>query len=218
MSGEGDIEKMVLKPTWKELLLEMIASERLDPWNIDITALADGFLGKVKKMKTLELHVPANIILASAILLKYQSNALRIVEEQAQPEPLPEESGGEEIPRLELVSRIPTKGPITLEDLMKEMERVITYDAPEQPKPKTIEEVITLSTPQFDIDERMESVFTLVRKKADSEGWSTFSGLLEKGDAEETVYTLVPLLHLSQKKMVNLKQDEFFSEIFIKVG
>lgn len=219
MSGESEIEKMVQKPTWKELLLDMIATEKLDPWNIDIIVLANGFLSRVKKMKNLDLHLPANIILASAILLKYKSNALKILEEPAPVDiGYAEEAQAEEIPRLELVSRIPPKGPITLEDLMKEMERVITYDNPPAPKPKSIEQVITLPAPEFDIEERMESVFTRVRARADSEGWATFSGLLERSAPEETIRTLLPLLHLSQKKRVDLKQDEFFGEIFIRLN
>jgi segregation and condensation protein A len=220
MSGEGDIEKMVQKPTWKEMLLEMIASEKLDPWNIDITALSEGFLRRVKDMKTLELHVPANVILAAAILLKYQSNVLRAVIEPP-PEQLPaveDSEVPEEIPRLELVSRIPPKGPITLEDIMKEMERVISYDNPAPPKPKSVEEVITLPVARFDIEEKMEGVFSRLRERADDEGWATFTELLQRQGAEGTIETLLPLLHLSQKKMVELKQDEFFGEIFVKLN
>ncbi len=218
MVGEVEIEKMVLNPTWKEMLLEMISGEKLDPWNVDIALLADGFLGKVKKMKTLELHVPANVILAAAILLKYKSNVLRPAAEVAVEEAVTEETQYEEMPRLELVSRIPPKGPVTLEDIMKEMERVIKYDAPERFRPKAAEQVLTLPAVEFDIEERMASVFARVKKKADDSGWTTFSGLLGNNGAEETIYTLLPLLHLSQKKMVDLKQDEFFGEIFIRLN
>lgn len=218
MPGEAEIEKMVLKPAWKEMLLEMIASERLDPWNVDITALADGFLRKVRGMKTLDLHLPANVILAAAILLKYKSNAIRVIEEA---QPLQEETWeapAEDIPRLELVSRIPPKRPITLEDLMKEMERVMSYDAPQPPRPKPVEEVLTLPAPEFDIEERMDGVFARLKGKVDCEGWATFSALVESGTPEDTIYTLLPLLHLSQKKTVSLKQDEFFGEIFIRLN
>ncbi len=219
MSGENEIERMVLKPTWKEVLLDMIATEKLDPWNIDIIVLANSFLGRVREMKTLDLHVPANIILAAAILLKYKSNALKIVEEPQLQETYPEEPSAEEIPKLELVSRIPPKGPVTLKDLLTEMERVIKYDDNrEKPKPRSVEEVITIEAPRFDIEERMEAVFGKLRQRADSEGWATFSALLDRKTADETIYTLIPLLHLSQKKMVDLKQDEFFGEIFVRLN
>ncbi|MEW6528353.1 MAG: segregation/condensation protein A [Candidatus Micrarchaeota archaeon] len=221
MSAEENIEKMILKPMWKEMLMEMMASERLDPWNIDITLLADSFLRNLKKMKTLELYVPANLILAAAILLKYKSNALKIAEELPIQDVHAEESGTlgacEEIPKLELVSRIPPKAPIALEDLLKEMERIIAYDNPVEPKPKKIEEIITIAIPRFDIEERMSSVFLCLKQKADSEGWATFSGLLENRDANEIVNTLMPLLHLSQKKIIDLRQDDFFGEIFIRI-
>ncbi|MFA5077022.1 MAG: segregation/condensation protein A [Candidatus Micrarchaeia archaeon] len=211
----NDIERMVLKPTWKEMLLEMIASERLDPWNIDITVLANGFLKRIKNMKDLELHVPANVILAAAILLKYKSNVLNFAVE-AQPEEVAENYAPEEIPQIELVSRIPPKGPITMEDLMREMEKVIKYDNPAPPKLKPADEIMNLPAPKFDIEERMDSVFTKVKGKVDGEGWTTFSQLLDGGGVEEMVYTLLPLLHLCQRRMVDLKQDEFFGEIFVK--
>lgn len=214
--SEGDIERMVLKPTWKEVLMEMIVNERLDPWNIDITILADGFMKRVKEMKTLELHVPANIILAAAILLKYKSNALRF-----EPEILPSEeiyeNSVEEIPRLELVSRIPPKGPITIEDIMGEMERVMKYDEP-KPKPIISNEMLTMPAPKFDIEEGMDRVLKKVEKKVDAERWTTFSELLEEKSTEEIIYTLLPLLHLSQRKTVDLKQDKFFGEIFIRLN
>ncbi len=216
---EEDIEKMILKPTWKEMLLEMIATERLDPWNIDITILADNFLHRVRNMKTLELHVPANLIVATAILLKYKSNILKIIENVPVEETCIEEPyTSEEIPKLELVSRIPPKGPITLEDIIKEMERVMTYDNPTVPKPKKIEEIITIFTPKFDIDERMSIVFTHLKQKADKEGWVMFSELLKNKSTEEIIDTLIPLLHLSQRKIVDLRQDDFFGEIFIRLN
>lgn len=218
--NENDIEKMVLRPAWKEVLLEMIASERLDPWNIDIAVLVNGFLKKIKEMKTIELHIPANIILAAAILLKYKSNVLRINEEtQFEVTTEPEQNEGEEIPKLELISRIPPKGPITLENLMKEMERVMIYDAAgERPRIKTQEEIMIIPAIHFDIDKKMDEVFARVKKNADHEGLTTFSALLEYNTAEEIICTLLPLLHLSQKRMLDLKQDEFFGEISIKIN
>ncbi|MBU0586480.1 segregation/condensation protein A [Candidatus Micrarchaeota archaeon] len=214
----ADIEKMLLNPTWKEMLMEMISSEKLDPWNIDINILANGFFDRVKKMKELELHVPANIILASAILLKYKSLILVPIVVPEVVEEVHEESYEQEaLPSIELVSRIAPKRPITLEDLMSEMEKALSYEAREGPKPRRVEEVITLPAPDFDIEMEMEEVMSKVKGKVDSEGWTTFSAIVPKNDVDGIVHTLLPLLHLSQKKVVDLRQDEFFGEIFIKV-
>lgn len=213
-----DIEKIILKPTWKETLLELITHERLDPWNIEITVLADSFLKRIKEMKTLELHIPANIILASAILLKYKSDILRIEDDVEEEPAVYEEAEYEEIPGLELVSRIPPKRQISVDELIKEMEHVLErYDNKKILKPEKIEEVLTLPAPQFDIEERMEHVFECIKQNLDKEGWTTFSELLETKKVDEIIYTLLSLLHLWQKRLIDLKQDTFFGEIFIRI-
>ena len=74
------ITSIVAKPSWKQVLIELVMTERLDPWNIDIVVVADSFFNYVKKMEKFDFHIPANIILASAILLKYKSNAIRFYE------------------------------------------------------------------------------------------------------------------------------------------
>ncbi len=81
------LASMVRKPSWKQLLIDLVVTEKLDPWDIDIIKVAEGFTKMVAEMKQLDFHIPANIILASAILLKYKSNALRIYQE---PEPIEE--------------------------------------------------------------------------------------------------------------------------------
>jgi segregation and condensation protein A len=214
---EGDIESMVLKPTWKEILLEMIASERLDPWNMDISIIANGFLKKVKEMESVELHLPANVILAAAILLKYKSAVLDfsvpVAAEQADELDYPME----EIPALELVARIPPKAPVTIHELMEEIDKAMKFEEPKAPKlpPKPLE--LVLPEPNFDIEAKMEDVVVRVKKNTDASGWATFSGLMDTWEGENIIRTLLSLLHLQQKDTLDLRQDEFFGEIFIKM-
>jgi hypothetical protein len=72
------LTSIVGKPSWKQLLIELVITEKVDPWDVDIVKVSDGFFRMVKQMEKVDFHIPANIILASAILLKYKSNALRI--------------------------------------------------------------------------------------------------------------------------------------------
>lgn len=46
-----DIEKIVEKPTWRTVLVELITTKKLDPWDVDIIALTEGFLEKIKEMQ-----------------------------------------------------------------------------------------------------------------------------------------------------------------------
>jgi segregation and condensation protein A len=77
-----DLESLVTQPTWREELRLMVDEERLDPWNIDLVEVADKFLARMRKLQTTDLMLPANMMLAAAILLHLKSEALRFEEEQ----------------------------------------------------------------------------------------------------------------------------------------
>lgn len=213
-----DLPAIVAKPSWKQVLIELVATEKLDPWNIDIIKVADSFFSYVKKMEKFEFHIPANIILACAILLKYKSNALRFQSEEPQPDE-PPPGPGEPIPEISLSWRIPPKRQITLSELMEEMERAIKYDAHERPRKAVAQPpALELDLDNYDMESEIEALYARLKGTADSEGIILFSSLINGGGAEGIVSTLTPLLHLAQRKSVYLRQDKFFGEIFINVN
>lgn len=216
------LTSIVGKPSWKQLLIELVITEKLDPWDIDIVKVSDGFFGMVKQMEKVDFHIPANIILASAILLKYKSNALRMWTEPQMEEVMPEsiEMDGEEIPILSLKPRLPPRGPITLDELIIEMERVIKYDDAERPRKQVsnIPAVFEFPVPDYDIEAEMHKLYSRMKGEADEEGLVLFSRLVEGKTTQETILTLAPLLHLAQEKAVGLRQDKWWGEIFIKVN
>ena len=214
------LESMVAKPTWKDILLELIASNRIDPWNIDLVALSDAFIKKVREMERMDFAVQANVILAASILLKYKSNYLKLLSVQSElSEFIPEEPilPSEDVPQLELSSRIPPKRQITLDELIVEMERIIKYDPADRVHvPRgSIVETIDMELPERDIESDMKKVLEVVRANTDGEGWSLFSVVRKGADLQETVYLLLCLLHLVQSGTVDLRQDDLFGEIFI---
>jgi chromatin segregation and condensation protein Rec8/ScpA/Scc1 (kleisin family) len=218
-----DLPSIVRKPSWKQLLCELVVSEKLDPWDIDITRVADGFFKMVKGMEKTDFHIPANIILACAILLKYKSNVLRVFEEPGEaleePEPLALEDEGE-IPALRIKARIPPKAHITLNELIDEMEKAMKYDDAEmapRARPRH-RETVEITLPDYDIEKEMRQLYSKMEGEADSEGLVLFSTLVSESTPAETVLTLAPLLHLAQEKAVGLKQDAMWGEIFIKVN
>lgn len=219
------IEEMVSKPTWKEILLELIDSNRIDPWNIDIVEIANAFLEKVKEMERMDFIIQANVILAAAILLRHKSNYLGTLRQSEIPEYMPEEeipldSAIEDVPQLSLSSRIPPKRQITLDELVEEMERIIKYDQMETivKKPRgSIIETVDLELEEEDIEKKMKEVLEKIKQNTDQEGWSLFSKIIDKKDNVELVYTLLSVLHLTQSNVIDIKQDELFGEIFIQL-
>lgn len=221
-----DIDKMVTKPSWKTILLELIESNKIDPWNIDILEISDAFLKRVREMEKMDLLIQANVILAAAILLRHKSDYLKFLQYQEQmTDYLPEEPAGplvsEEVPQLTMASRIPPKRQVTLEELVVEVEKVIRYDSDERMlrKPRgSINEIIEFRLEQQDIERRMDEVAKSIRDSVDSEGWTMFSRLVsDRDDRLEMIYALMSVLHLTQKQMIDIKQDQMFGEIFIKL-
>lgn len=217
------LESMVSKPTWKDILLDLIASNSIDPWNIDLVALADAFIRQVREMERMDFVLQANVILASAILLKYKSNYLRMLSYQADLEQyIPE--GGEvagagELPELTLASRIPPRRQITLDELVSEMERIIKYENVERTHiPRgAIVETVDLELQQGDVEKDMQALLARIREGTDSEGWSMFSRLVSGYEPRAVVYSLVCILHLVQMEAVDIHQDELFGELFIRL-
>ena len=218
-------ETMVSKPTWKDILLDLISSNKIDPWNIDLVELADVFIKQVREIERMDFMVQANVILAASILLKYKSNYLKMLNYQSElpefmPGDVPQEldvKDVEEIPQLALSSRIPPKRQITLDELVDEMERIIKYDDIERVRiPRgSIVETVDLELHQHDIEHDMEQVLGKVKENTDSEGWSLFSGITKGDSNQEIVYTLLCLLHLVQMNTIDIRQDEMFGEVFI---
>lgn len=219
----SSLEDMVGKPTWREVLLALISSNKIDPWNIDLVTLADAFLVKVKELEKVDFFLQANVILAAAILLKYKSEYLRLIS-QPPIEMLPETEsfhvGPEEIPILSFSSRIPPRRPITLEELMQEMEKIIKYDDPNRLLNKVprggITETVDFEVSEHDVERDMAAILERVGQLSDHDGLSLFSRLTSGYEAQAVVYTLLCLLHLVQEGNLSLSQDEMFGEIFIR--
>ncbi len=218
-----NLEAMVSKPTWKMLLLELISTERVDPWDVDIKSVADAFVKRVREMEKMEFSVPANIILASAILLRYKSSVVKLYDlpQQEVLVPLEGEEDGiiEPLPQLMFPSRVPPKRQITLEELVSEMERIIKYDETDRVVKKRggIEDFVDLKLNSYDLEETMKTTLDKIKSTTDSEGWTIFSRVVESSSPKDILYSLLSVLHLTQKEEVDIKQDVLFGEIFIRV-
>jgi segregation and condensation protein A len=215
-------ESMVSKPTWRDILIESITSNSIDPWNIDLLELSDVFIKKVREMESMDFVVQANVILAASILLKYKSNYLRMLSVQSEITEFMESSEAEpiaisEIPMLTLTSRIPPKRQITLEELIGEMERIIKYDEVERvhiPRGAIID-TIDMELSERDIEKDMELLLTDIQANTDNEGWSLFSKVTCNANPSQLIYSLICLLHLVQMRKIDLRQDKLYGEIFI---
>lgn len=219
-----DIERLVLMPTWREVLLDLVKTEQFDPWNIDIEAITVAYVERVKKMRSMDLHVPSNIILAAAILLRLKSELLQLETEEQVAESAVFVEGAPaepvEVSMLQLRVRVPPRRAITLTDVINALEEVIALEKRREERARErLPSVMELEIPTYNIEKEMQEMLEKAKGLADSEGWLTFSQLIpDKGrNPRSIVSTLLPVLHLVQEGDFHVAQEKIFGEIFIKV-
>lgn len=220
MNGEMDLEKLVIQPTWRDMLMDLVIEEKLDPWNIDIIEVTEKYMDRVRGLQSLDLRVPANIILAAAILLRFKSETLKLEEEvQVMNEEtyISEDQNPTDVPILSLRTRIPPKRRVSLGELIGALTEVIESQKKRAEKIFQPRPIMSIEIPKETMEKRMHDVLERVRKAADSEGVLVFSDLLQEKTTAETIFVLLPLLHLAQDRFVDVKQEKMFGEIFITV-
>ena len=220
-SSIDEIEKLVHTPTWREILVEIVDSNNLDPWNIDISVVANSYIDKIKKMKIEDLHIPANVILAASILLRFKAQAFEFEEEQPAEDLMyieePLESSSLEM--LQLKMRIQPKRAITLPDLIKALDEAIKIEARREREHIVLPKVLEFKPPEYDIEKETKNIYSAIISNVDENGMILFSELLKvmnKKGPRETVLALLPILHLCQKNKITVSQEEIFGEIIIQ--
>ncbi len=221
---ELDLNEFVRNATWRELLVELVETNRLDPWDIDIAKVVDSYVSAVRKMQVMDLHIPANIILAASILLRMKSETISILQLEEEMQPF-EELGRAarimpDIPILVPRARMQPKRRITLAELMDALGDAIKINEKRETIVRERAAPISMAIEKDDIDEKMRAVHALVRQNIDSEGVTTFSALCRSFEtAERRLLALfVPLLFLAHSGEITLMQDGFFNEIFVRIG
>ena len=69
--------------TWQSLIYDLVKSEQMNPWDIDVSLLSKKYLETVKKLQEHNFFISGKVILASAILLKIKS--VRSLDRETQP-------------------------------------------------------------------------------------------------------------------------------------
>ena len=213
-----DILNIVVSPTWREFLMELITTNQIDPWDVDVAAVADAYLGKVRELQALDLRIPANVILASALLLHFKADTLRLDMEPDNPVVVEEEViplVNEDVPDLVFRPNIAKSRRVTLEELMNAVDSVMAVGKI-RPRMRSAPVELSVELPKEDMHEMIRRFYEGVCQKKDAEGIIAFTDMLPSRTPDEFARNIIPLLHLVQDGKLAAWQDQLFGEIFIK--
>ena len=220
--------------TWKTLILDLVKSEEMNPWDINITLLTQKYIQVIKEMQEHDLRISGKILLAAAILLKIKSSHLidhditrldQLIhqeEEELGEEDLFEELSSGERKLREKYKLIP-KNPqprtrkVSVNDLISALQKAMASKR----------RILAKQRPQkfvapkkgIDILEVIRELYhKIVYYNKKDEKKLTFSRLLPpKASKRQKVHTFVPLLHLENQQKVETTQKEAFDEIYVKL-
>ncbi len=216
---------------WQEIIYDLINSEQLDPWNVDIMVLANSYLKKLQEYEEENYFISSKVLLAAALLLRIKSEILlnkyiksideilfgkkekkQFISERIELD--------EEIPLLVPKSPMPRFRKVTLKELVESLGKAIITENRRIKKEIVnknafIEASISLPKRKFTTRDKIKEIYEKLFRHFNNSDMRVPFSLLIGGDKEEKIYSFSSLLHLENQKKIWLEQKEHFGEIHI---
>lgn len=220
------------KLSWQAIIYDLINTEQLDPWDINISLLSSKFLDKVKLLEEANFFVSSKVLLAASLLLRIKSEILLnrdiqslddiLFGKKEEKKPYVQEriELDEDIPSLVVRTPLPRFKKVTLDELMKALGQAITTETRRIKKvvlarQQEYETSLSIPKQRVNIQDRIREVYSKLEEVFENrEDKFAFSDLSGESD-EERIATFVPLLHLDNQQKVWLEQEKHLDEIWI---
>jgi len=220
--------------TWQTILLDLVKTNELDPWDIDISILANKYLEVVKKLHEANLFISGKVLLASAILLKIKAEKL-IIDGIGSLDNLMfpqndelEELGGFQNRRIELDTepKLTIKTPqtrkrkVNVSDLISALEKALEVNERRLlrvAERNRVPEGLIIPEKPIDITKIIRELYDKIILIFSKQPKVSFSELVNSERKNDKIATFIPLLHLSNQEKVDLEQETHFAEIFINL-
>src|SRR3989338_10448029 len=215
--------------TWQSIIFDLVKTEQMDPWDIDVSILTQKYIDMLRTLKEHDFRISGKVLLAAAILLKLKSTKL-VGEDLSELDRLligveeeMEEFGFDETSEVHKLDEIPTliprtpqprKRKVSIFDLVDALERAL-----EVKKRRLLHSIppLNLEAPKKkkDITEIIREVYGKIKSFfiGTLKDKLTFSKLLPSESKEDKVHTFIPLLYLAQQNKIELVQESQFGEI-----
>ena len=218
---------------WQDILYDLINTEQLDPWDINITILTEKYLDKVQQLEETDFFVSSKVLHAAALLLRIKSEILLSKYIKSIDEILfgKEEKKKYILERIELEGEIPELIPrspmprfrkVTLKELIASLNQAINTENRRIKKViidnNAIRETgISLPKRKFSIKNKIREIYSnLFIHFKENEGKTKVSFTEFIGESkEEKIIAFSPLLHLEDQKKIWMVQEDHFEEIHI---
>jgi segregation and condensation protein A len=218
--------------SWQELIYDLIRTEQLDPWDIDLSLLADKYLEKIRKIEEENFFVSSKVLLACALLLRLKAELLvnKYIQDLNEILYGKKEEKKYELQRIELdENELPILVPktplarsrkISLQELMSALNNAIETEnrrIRKEIKQRQAEKsalVVLPNVNRINLKDRIRDIYIKIRSNINEVNVKmSFSELAPTKD--EKLAAFLPILHLSNQDKLYLDQLAHFEEIYM---
>lgn len=221
------------EPSWQALIYELIQTEQLDPWDVNIALLAQRYLEKIRQLEEANFFISSKVLLAASLLLRIKSEILlnhyiRSLDEilfgkkEQEKKPFERiEIDENELPELFPRTPLPRFRQVTLQELMSALNKAINTEHRRIKREifeKQAEKWSQVDIPKtrVNIRDRIRQIYAKIsvffKKKPKSK--LSFTELAGK-ERENRIASFLPVLHLDNQQKVWLEQEGHREEIWI---
>ena len=251
VEGAGNIEDRIgqnqfydivtsRKPDWQAVIYDLIHTEQLDPWDINLVVLTEKYFERITEMDETDFYDSSKVLLAAALLLRIKSEFLlnkhlRSIDEilfgrKEDDKRIYEriEINEDELPILIPKTPLPRARRVTLPELMAALNKAMNTESRRIKREVAVTRAKKLSEVDFpkfrriDLKDRIKQfyarILTSIKHKAvkpdkhlNKIGYSELIG----SEKEEKLACFLPVLHLSNSKKLWLEQSGHLEEIYI---
>ncbi len=236
---ESNILELLTKDediTWRSIIYDLVKSEKMNPWDIDVSLLTKKYIEIIKKLKEMNFRISGKVLLAAAILLRIKANIL-VGEDISELDRLfaSAEEGGEmmaedfyseleqefgkmpEEERPELFPRTPQprNRKVSMYDLVFALQKALEVKQRRVLRRPVVD--IAIPKKKVDISVLINNIYIKIKNFISrfNKRIITFSELVPSKEKKDKINTFIPLLHLATQQMVELTQKTHFGEIEI---
>ena len=219
---------------WQEIIYDLINTEQLNPWDIDILVLTEKYFQRIQELEEADFFISSKVLYAASLLLRIKSEILlnKYVKsiddilfgrkEEFKKPGFERMELDEDIPELIPRSPLPRFKRVTLKELMESLNKAITTENRRIKKEiinknAFVESSISLPKRTFSIKDKIREILEKLTDSFNSNEIHkkiSFSEFTKK-DHEEMIESFSPLLHLENQKKIWLEQKDHFEEIYI---
>lgn len=224
---------------WQEIIHDLINSEQLDPWDINIVVLTDKYLERIHELEEADFFISSKVLLAAALLLRIKAEFLLKRHIKSIDEILFEKNSDadrtkimfeknvfnidfdEQAPELIPRSPIPRFRKVTLQELMESLSKAVKTENrrinKEIVKNRSLYETsFSLPRKKISIKDKIKEIYEkLVHHFKEEERKKIPFTEFSSTDKEEKIITFAGLLHLDHQKKVWLEQEKHFDDFYI---